>query len=71
MYTLIVTLDVLFAAIDRQVARKKDHFARKEIVFTAKGGSIGRLAAHFAAKNGHRERLRVYFAVMTVAHAAM
>jgi hypothetical protein len=32
-------MDVLFAAIDRHIARKEGHFAEKEEAFTAKDGS--------------------------------
>jgi hypothetical protein len=64
MDTLGVTLDVYHAAIDGLVAIKERLIAGKEVAFTAKDGSIVRMAGHFAVKSRDCERSRVIFAVI-------
>jgi hypothetical protein len=50
MDTLVVTMDVYYAAIDGLDAAKEDHFAVKEGAITAKGEAFVRITGYFAVK---------------------
>lgn len=71
MGTLVVTVDALYAVIDRSYAAKAGHFAVKERVFTANGEPIVRIASHIAGKSRDCKRSRGVFAVMEGTHTAM
>jgi hypothetical protein len=71
MDTLVVTMDVYYAASDRLYAAKEGHLAVKGVAITAKDRSIVRIVGLLAAKRRVSEEKRVYFAVMRGDHATM